>query len=89
METKEKVLDSLILEDEVKIEPKGKKKSFIKFIHVFESDVIKRPTKTKIKRTKLKPKLDRERRRSEKRWKESFSYYSLNPRKFSFGLKDL
>ncbi len=89
MEAKEKVLDNLILENKVKVELKGKKKSFIKFIHVFESNVIKRPTKTKIKRTKLKYNSDRERRRSEKRWKESFSYYSLNPRKFSFGLKNL
>jgi hypothetical protein len=89
METKEQVLDKLTLENEVKIEPKGKKKSTIKFIHVFESDVISRPTKTKIKRTKIKHNLNRERRRLEKRWKESLSYYSLNPRKFDFGLKNL
>ena len=27
--------------------------------------------------------------REERRWKKSMSYYLLNPRKFTFGLKDL
>jgi uncharacterized protein YjcR len=60
METKEKVTDNYILENEVITETKRKKKSLIKFIHVFESDVRKRPTKAKIKRRKLNSKYMKE-----------------------------
>jgi hypothetical protein len=38
-----------------------------------------------IKKEPLDP-IDKE--REEKRWKQSFSYYSLHPEKFKFGLKD-
>ncbi|MFW9865130.1 MAG: hypothetical protein ACFFEN_03455 [Candidatus Thorarchaeota archaeon] len=30
-----------------------------------------------------------ENKRALKRWKQTFGYYSLNPEKFRFGLKDL
>ena len=31
----------------------------------------------------------KEKKRTLKRWKQTFGYYSLNPEKFGFGLKDL
>ncbi|MFX1478159.1 MAG: hypothetical protein ACFFCI_08500 [Promethearchaeota archaeon] len=31
----------------------------------------------------------KEKKRVLKRWKQTFGYYSLNPEKFKFGLKDL
>jgi hypothetical protein len=30
-----------------------------------------------------------EKKRALKRWKTTFSYYSLNPKKFNFGIKNL
>ncbi len=39
-----------------------------------------------IKKESLDP-IDKE--REERRWKKSMNYYLLNPRKFTFGLKDL
>ena len=89
METKEKVTDNYILENEVITETKRKKKSFIKFIHVFESDVNKSPIMKKSKRRKSKSRLGIDQRRIEKKWKESLSYLSLNQQTFSFGLSNL
>ncbi len=89
MESKEKIVDDLVLEKELEIEANTKKKSLIKFIHVFESDVDTPPKRIKKIRSKKNRDSKRERRRSDKRYKESFSYYSLNPRKFTFSMKNL
>ncbi|KKN25809.1 hypothetical protein LCGC14_0880970 [marine sediment metagenome] len=89
MESKDKVLEKLGLDNELEAEIKEEKKSLVKFIHVFESDSERRSIRKKIRRNKSKNNLIRERRRLDKEWKESFSYFYLNPRKFSFGLKNL
>jgi hypothetical protein len=89
METKGKVLDNSNLESVEEIEPKVKKKSLIKFIHVFESNVEKIPTIRKSKKKKLKHNLNRNYNRLERNWKVSESFYYLNPSKLSFGLRDL
>ncbi|MBY8990828.1 MAG: hypothetical protein KGD58_08750 [Candidatus Lokiarchaeota archaeon] len=52
METKDKAIDNLNLENVEKIEPKVKKKSLIKFIHVFEANVERMPTIRKSKKKK-------------------------------------
>ncbi|MHA1988532.1 MAG: hypothetical protein ACW98D_18020 [Promethearchaeota archaeon] len=88
METKEKVIDNYILENEVKNESKSKKRSFIKFIHVFESDVNISPIKKKFKRNYSKHSSYRDQRRLQKKWNESLSHYRLYSQKFTFGLNN-
>jgi hypothetical protein len=88
METKEKVIDNSILENEVKIESKRKKKSIVKFIHVFESDVNISPRKKRIVRSKSKHNLGRDQYRLGKSWKKSLSTI-VAERRFSIRLNNL
>ena len=60
METKDKVNDNLKLENVEDLEPKVKKKSLIKYIHVFESNSDKIPG---IRRSKKERKKEREKKR--------------------------
>ena len=89
METKDKVIDKLNLENVEEIAPKLKKKSLIKFIHVFESNTERKPAIRKPKMKKLSHKLTRNYNRLERNWKVSDSFYYLSPNKLSFGLTDL
>ena len=89
METKDKVIKNLNLENVEKVEPKVKKKSLIKFIHVFESNSEKIAGIRKSKKKRLSHDLNREYNRLERNWKVSDSYYYLNPSKLSFGLRNL
>lgn len=89
METKDKAIDTLNLEGVEEIEPRVKKKSLIKFIHVFESNIERMPTIRKSKKKKLTRNLDRNYNRLERNWKVSDSFYYLNPSKLSFGLRNL
>jgi hypothetical protein len=85
METKDKAIDNSNLENVEEIAPKVKKKSSIKFIHVFESNGERMPAIRKSKKKKLTRNLDRNYNRLERNWKVSDSYYYLNPSKLSFG----
>ena len=89
MESKDKVLERLVIENELEAEIKEEKKSLVKFIHVFESDSERRIGRKKFWRNKPKNNQFREQHRLDKQWKESSSYFYLNPRKFTFGLKNL
>ena len=89
METKDKVIKNLNLENVEKVEPKVKKKSLIKFIHVFESNSEKIAGIRKPKKKRLSYNLRREYNRLERIRKVSDSYYYLNPSKLSFGLRNL
>jgi len=75
METKDKAIDTLNLEGVEEIEPRVKKKSLIKFIHVFESNIERMPTIRKSKKKKLTRNLDRNYNRLERNWKVSDSFY--------------
>ena len=87
METKDKVKDNLKLENVEDLEPKVKKKSLIKFIHVFESNSDKIPEIRRSKKERKKERekkrlydkklynLNREYNRLEKIWQVADSYY--------------
>lgn len=89
MESKDKILKRLDLDNNLESEIMEEKKSLVKFIHVFESDSERRIIGKKFWRNKPKNNLFKEQGRLDKEWKESFSYFYLNPRKFTFGLKNL
>ena len=84
METKDKVKDNLKLENAEDLEPKVKKKSLIKFIHVFESDIEKKPAKRKGMKKKIKHNLNRKYNPMEEIWRIAEGYYYLNPSKLYF-----
>jgi len=89
METKDIVIDHLNLENVEEVKPKVKKKSFIKFIHVFEANSEKIPTIRKSKKKRLSHNLSRKYNQLERIWIVSDSYYYLNSSKLSFGLRNL
>jgi hypothetical protein len=89
METKDKVIDRSTLKNVEEIEPKVKKKSLVKFIHVFESNIERMPSIRKPKNKRLLRNLNRQYNRRDKDWKVSDCYYYLNPSKLSFGLREL
>ena len=84
MEAKDKVIYSSNLENVEEIEHKIKKKSLIKFLHVFESKVERKPAIRKSWKKNLRHNSDRNYNPLEKIWQVSDSYYYLNPRRLYF-----
>ena len=84
MEAKDKAIDSSNLENVEEIEHKVKKKSLIKFIHVFESNVERMPAIRKSRKKNLRRNSDRNYIPLERILQVSDSYYNLNPKKLYF-----
>ena len=80
MEAKDKVIYSSNLENVEEIEHKIKKKSLIKFIHVFESKVERMPAIRKSRKKNLRHNSDRNYNPLEKIWQvaDRFRYSTLN-----------
>ena len=74
METKDKSIDSSNLENVEEIEPKVKKKSLIKFIHVFESNVERMPAIRKSRKKNLRRNSDRNYNPLKRTWQVADSY---------------
>ena len=81
METKERVIDNINLENIVEVESKDVKKSYIKFMHVFESDAEKMYT---ISRRKNVSSIYNKDTSMKIRNIKATYYYLISPQVFSF-----
>jgi len=74
MEAKDKSIDSSNLENMEEIEPKVKKKSLIKFIHVFESNVERMSAIRKSRKKNLRRNSNKNYNPLERTWQIADSY---------------